>query len=261
MPTPKSRIITYNRQASPTQGRLILHQLPGAPVVVLIQHGGWQEVDYSDTWMIPWVDALTGAGFTVVGLNWRFAPSYHYPIALEDIDLAIRVAHAALAADYKRSWVPLNVLGFSSGAHLAALWALNRPSYSRQNYDARLNVRTVISMAGAYNLNDGTLNDAALGFLHGFLDTPAWVHAASPIVYAPLASRQNTRYILIHGEADSLLPFDTQAVAMYDAMVVGKAKSVKLRSYPGVGHDIGQYATPNWNARLQEVIADLRATA
>lgn len=253
-----TRSVVYNKPANASQGKVHLYVKRGAPVVVLIQHGGWMQVDSRDAYMVPWIDELYDRGLTVVGLNWRFAPAWQYPVALFDIDLAIRVAHRHLALLYQRDHVTINLLGFSSGAHLAALWTLNRPTYSRDRFDPRLNVKSVVTMAGPYNLGDGALNVTARAFVNGFIPDPVWQAAASPITYAPLAGAMKTHFYLYHGMDDDLVPHETQAVAMYDALSTAGA-NVTMRAYPGIGHEIGQYTSPNWAARAAQIVADLIA--
>lgn len=256
MPT----VITYNHAASGTQGRLDIYLKPNAPVIVLIQHGGWLQVDKRDSWMLPWIEAFHDDNdFTVVGLNWRFAPTALYPVYMEDLDRAIRTAERRIARAYHRARVPINVLGLSSGGHIAALWALNRAAYAKDYYDSALQVPKVCCIAGVYDLEDATLGAVAEGLIDGMVDHAGWKRPASPITYAALAGAQSTQYYLAHGEDDDLIPFATQFTAMKEALEDAGA-DVTAKNYVGVDHSIGQNTNvqgTGWAARFAEIISFL----
>lgn len=247
----------YNNSSPAGQREVKISATYQWPVVVMIQHGGWQTVPYSDSWMEPWNDAFRDEGFSTIRLNWRFAPGSTYNTALADIDSAIRFAYAKIV-NFNKTWgraleTPINVIGMSSGAHLAVSWALNRAVYSKQAWRPGL-VSGVVGLAGAYDLADGTLNETATGFINDFLADPTWTAEASPITHAPMMVNDVTKYFLIHGEDDELLPIVTQAQAMHTAMAATDANKTGFLSYADIGHEIGQYTSTGWEGRLNTIL-------
>lgn len=245
--------LTYD-QSIGTAGKLDIYLTVGGPVVVLVQHGGWLPVDKRDGWMTPWADAFVAAGYSVVIANWRSATAYKYPTALYDLDHAIRVAERYLAQAYGCIRCPLNLIGFSSGANLAPLWALNRAAYSREHYDHQLQIATVIGLAGPYDLTAADLPELAESLIAGWMTSSSWEALASPITYAPLAAGLGARWLLMHGELDDIVPY-TQATAMEAALDAEPGVEVTLLNYPTLGHEIGQYTSDGWADRFAAIRA------
>jgi acetyl esterase/lipase len=59
------------------------------PTVVLVHGGGWQQGDKQTTFN-PIFEPLSKAGFVWFTVNYRLAPKYHYPAAVDDVVSAIR---------------------------------------------------------------------------------------------------------------------------------------------------------------------------
>lgn len=257
MPRELDKTYVYNNSAPEGQREIRVRATYLAPTVILIQHGGWQAVDYDDAWMVPWTEALIAEGFSVAGLNWRFSPGTTYNTAMADIDLAIRTIYSKIVT-FNRIWgrpmeVPIHLIGLSSGAHLAVLWALNRANYSKTQWRPNL-VNRVIGLAGAYDLSDPTLGQTATDFIDAFLADPTWKPTASPITYAPTATNDAAEYLLMHGNDDELLPVDTQAQAMRNAVYATSPSKINLITYADIGHEIGQYTSNGWSDRMRTIV-------
>lgn len=249
---------TYNADTG-TSGQVDLYINPGAPLVFLIQHGAWLVIDKQEEHMLPWITALADdSGYSVACANWRSAPEFLCPVALRDIDSAIRAAERYIAQVSGCARCELYLMGFSSGGHLAYQWALNRAAYGGRLYDPGLRLRGVAAIAGAYDLADSNLGETANLLVDGWMPHAGWKALASPLVHAPLAAGSTTRYLIAHGELDELIPYQSQAVAMYDALDA-EGVDVTLLSYADVGHDIGDYESTGWSARLAEYVAWIEA--
>lgn len=247
----------YNSNSPAGQREIRIRATYLAPIVVIIQYGGWQAVDYDDPWQTPWTDAFIAEGFSVIGINWRFAPGATYETAMQDIDLAIRTAYTKMV-NFNRVWgrpseIPLNIIGMSSGGHLAVQYAINRATYSKNSWRSNLITR-VIGLAGVYDLNDATLGETANNFINSFISDPTWKTPASPITYAPTAAGDSVEYLLMHGNDDTLLPVETQAQAMYDAVAATAPSKINLIRYSDIGHEIGQNTSPGWEDRFRTIV-------
>jgi acetyl esterase/lipase len=123
------RDVEYRRDGdAPLLVRLYEPEGAGPFPLLLDVHGGaWNSNDRTAN--EPMARALASSGLVVAAVDFRQAPAYQYPTALQDIHYAIRwlKAHAAeFRADARR----MGALGTSSGGHLALLTAM-RPSDPR----------------------------------------------------------------------------------------------------------------------------------
>jgi acetyl esterase len=150
------------------------------PTVVLVHGGGWQQGDKQTTFN-PIFEPLSKAGFVWFTVNYRLAPKYHYPAAVDDVVSAIRFIedHASgFKVDPKR----IAISGESAGGHIVALIGARYaselhikavvPFYPATNFDALVegpdkNDRAyhgVMQFVGATEVNDRTrklLSDAS----------------------------------------------------------------------------------------------------
>jgi arylformamidase len=88
------------------------------PVVLWIHGGGWKEGDKSRVQKKP--DAFVEKGFVFVSTNYRFVPKVTVKEMTGDVAKAIRWTHGH-AQEYGGDPDAIFVVGYSAGAHLAAL--------------------------------------------------------------------------------------------------------------------------------------------
>src|SRR5579872_6398005 len=89
------------------------------PTVILVHGGGWQNGDKQKNYQ-PFFEPLTQAGFAWFTVNYRLAPQYPYPAAIDDVVAAIRYIEAH-AREYKVDLKRVALTGESAGGHIAAL--------------------------------------------------------------------------------------------------------------------------------------------
>jgi alpha-L-fucosidase 2 len=93
------------------------------PVVIAVHGGGWCAGDKSGTGdFAPVLKALTANRFTWFSIDYRLAPTNHWPACLDDVQTAIRWVKAH-AAEYKGDPNRIALLGYSAGGHLVCLAA------------------------------------------------------------------------------------------------------------------------------------------
>src|SRR5262249_33273260 len=90
------------------------------PVLVQIYGGAWQRGDPSDR--ANFASLLASAGWVVFAIDYRHAPTFHWPAQLDDVHTALAWirAHAAV---YDADTSRMVLMGRSAGAHLAMLAA------------------------------------------------------------------------------------------------------------------------------------------
>jgi acetyl esterase/lipase len=180
-----------------------------APLVLFIHGGGWS---VGDKWRDVAVgDRLAHEGFAAVLANYRLSPAVQHPTHAEDVARAVAWCHRQ-GARYGGNPPRLCLMGHSSGAHLAALVALDATYLAAEGLD-RAVIHGVIGIAGAgYDLDahHGMSPVASLLIPVFGPDSSRWADAA-PIQYV---YPEAPPFLLIHGLDDmDAPPAGTEAFA------------------------------------------------
>ena len=93
------------------------------PVVIMVHGNGWTGGDkHKDITVV--LELLTKSGeFTWFSINYRLAPTNHWPTCYEDVQTAVRWAKTH-AAEYKGDPQRIVLMGYSAGGQLACLAAV-----------------------------------------------------------------------------------------------------------------------------------------
>lgn len=163
------------------------------PVVVFFYGGRWQSGDKAEYRFVG--QALASRGFVAVIPNVRKYPQVRFPEFVYDGARALRWARDN-AQNYGGDADKLFVMGHSSGAHIAAMLALNE-EYLKKLGGSRSWLRGMIGLAGAYDFMPITAPD--LRDLFGPVDRFQY---SQPIYYV---DGNNPPLLLIHGRDDEVL--------------------------------------------------------
>ncbi|SFF63561.1 Acetyl esterase/lipase [Fontimonas thermophila] len=194
-------------------------QASGAPVVVFFHGGRWSEGDKNQYKFVG--QALASRGFVAVIPDFRQYPAVRFPAFVEDAARAVRWARNAARA-YGGDPAQLFVMGHSSGAHIAALLALNE-DYLKAVGGSRTWLRGMIGLAGAYDFMPITAPD--LRDIFGPVEKFA---LSQPIYYV---DGQNPPLLLIHGRDDKVVPVkNTENLARAVAKAGGPVETVIYES-------------------------------
>lgn len=182
------------------------HDAGGAPVVIFLYGGRWQDGSKD---LYRWVgQAMASRGYVAVLPNVRNFPEAQFPGFVNDAAKAVAWAHQKIhhyGGDPQR----LFLMGHSSGAHIAALLALDERYLDQvQVPDAAL--RGMIGLAGPYDF----LPFSAADLRQIFAPAP------DPIETQPVhfARRNAPPLLLMHGETDKTVSPKNTA-NLRDAMV------------------------------------------
>lgn len=206
----------------PLTGDLYLPRAPGRHAVVLVVHGGsWQHGDKSDMAFICRELARNGiAAFTV---NYRLAPSHHYPAPVLDLQQAVTWlrGHATI---YQLDADEIGAWGYSAGAHLVAMLGTdNNPA---------LHLRAIVAGGTPADLRRWPNSPIVKIFLgQNASENMALATEASPVSHV---RADDPAFFFYHGANDTLVePEQPQLFA--EAL---KAKGVEATVYylPGFGH-------------------------
>lgn len=244
---------------------------PNGYGVVVVPGSGWTSRQTYDAPLLTdlgsnvrfFLPKLLEAGYTLFVTNHRNGPKFHYPDALLDLQRAVRfIRHHA--ATYEIRSDRLGAIGYSSGAHLAALLGVQGGVGDKDDPDPvnRGTGRVECVVAAATPTDFSSFQSAEWAVfigqvvsLPGGSPDPVAVKAyrmASPVSYV---SRSAAPLLLLHGDADSIVPY-RMSETMRDAMVQAGG-TVKLVRIPGGSHDFAAKARDraDWPDVFLEAVA------
>lgn len=222
---------------------------------VIIVHGGGFIAGTKQSYVPPLFEPLTKAGFTWFTINYRLAPQYPFPAAVDDVERAI-IWVKRHAAEYKADPRRIALVGESAGGHLVSyVGAEHKPEaavaavvsfYGPHDFEARAAQQNSLGENVKKFLNLTEMNDLAI----------AKMRSASPITYV---ARNMPPYLLIHGTADKSVPYD-QSTAMCARMTRAGA-SCEVFTVEGAPHGIGAWEkVPEHQAYKAKMVEWLKAT-
>ncbi len=185
------------------------------PAVLMSHGGGWR--NFSPDTISGTARYLARRGFVVVNVEHRFAPGYHFPAQLHDVQQAMHWIHdnaQRLAIDPDR----IGALGFSAGAHLLSLMALvaGQGGELDERYGgARTRPAAVVAGGTPTDLRkwqEGLLVESFIGGTQAQM--PDAYALASPVVHVHAGAPP---FFLFHGTWDTLVP-DHHATDFRDAL-------------------------------------------
>jgi acetyl esterase/lipase len=208
---------------------------------------------------------LLEAGYTVFSINHRAAPRFRYPAALEDAQRAVRYVRYH-AKEFGIHAEHIGAAGGSSGAHLVSLLGVLEGKGDPEDPDPVNRESAKVQCVVARSPNTDLINirptQPALGTFMGMLIQgypPTSVEyktyrEASPVYHV---SRDDSAFLLIHGDADELVPFKHSELMEQALKRAGVA--VKLLRIEGGGHGLdfrgpGFRGEKNWPNYLGEMV-------
>ena len=218
--------VAYDQVYDPATGMKLDVYTPrnarNAPTVVFFFGGRWSEGDKSGYKFVG--QALASRGFVAVLPNYRLYPQVKFPAFIEDGAQAVKWTRDNIGS-YGGSRERLFVMGHSSGAHIAAMLAVNE-EYLKAVGGSRTWLRGMIGLAGPYDFMPITAPD--LRDIFGPVDRFAY---SQPVFFV---DGKNAPLLLLHGEDDDAV-WVKNTVNM--ARAVAKAGGpVETVIYPRLSH-------------------------
>ena len=208
------------------------------PVVVFVHGGGWFAGSRRNQ-HISFVFKILSQGYAVATVDYRLAPDYTFPAAIQDVKAAIRYlrAHAAeLQIDTSR----LVIWGNSAGAHLSALAAAPHvipelEDLSMGNGQESSRVDGLIAWYGVYDFAALQRQAGRVGEVEGRM-LGAWrgkAELASPIHYV---SEDFPPVLLQHGTADEVVSYKQSEIFFEEIQRTCGPDRAVLEHFEGAGH-------------------------
>jgi acetyl esterase/lipase len=214
-----------------------------APVLVFFHGGAWRSGHRRQ--YLPLGVSLALGGITCVIPSYSKAPGYPFPEPMRDAAAAVtwvRENIQNLGGHPDRIFVG----GHSSGAHLAALLALD-PRYLEFHFQQPSLLRGVIAISGIFAVGKG--------FEYAFGSDPQYWLEASPLHYAQEMPQPGTPpFLLLTGSEDApgILP---QNQALTDALKANRIP-VETETYDGEDHSSMIALASLRQSQLQQRIRD-----
>ena len=191
------------------------------PVVLYVHGGSWTGGDKDSTGNV-YIPDLISSGYMVASINYRLAPAYPIQFQIEDVKCAVRFLKAH-ASEYGIDKAHIGVMGYSAGAHLAALLGTSDESAGLEGSggfnDRSSRVQAVIDIAGPADLVTFFLYYPMGKDLFGanvlFSDIE---RKLSPVTYI---SSDDPPFLIIHGDKDEDVPL-SQSEVFYQKLVDAK---------------------------------------
>lgn len=245
---------------------------PGPFPAAILVHGGGFDGGHRDTNVRPLFDVLTQAGFAWFSVDYRLAPEFQFPQAIEDLNSAI-VWVKANAAKYHLDTGRIALIGESAGGflvnyagthetpetHIAAVVDFYGPvdyaslAEARRDHPERFDMATVNRHAanggGIHFFGAASLDAEGLAKLRAIGPINA-VHQGMP------------PFLCLHGTKDDQVLYD-QSVNMCAAMSKVQAKC-QLITIEGGGHGMSSWKDPgmqHWKAEMVEWLKTTLAQA
>jgi alpha-L-fucosidase 2 len=241
---------------------------PGPFAAAILVHGGGFDGGSRSTNVRPLFEPLADAGFAWFSIDYRLAPEFRFPQAIEDLAAAIRWVKANRAA-YHVDVSKIAIIGESAGGYLV--------NYAGTHETPETKIAAVVDFYGPVDyaklaearrdhperFNMATINQHAAngGGIHFFgadqLDAAglAKLRAVSPI---GAVHQGMPPFLCIHGNKDDQVSYE-QSPAMCEAMhKVGAG--CELIAIEGGGHGMAGWRAPEMQHWKPEMIAWLKKT-
>lgn len=224
------------------------------PAAILVHGGGFDEGSRS-TNVRPLFNVLANAGFAWFSIDYRLAPNYHFPEAIEDVDAAIFWVREH-SGEYHLNPKKLVLIGESAGGFLVNYAGTHQASatrvaavvdfYGPADYGKLAEMR--IAHPELFNMKTINRHAANGGGIHFFgvnqLDKGglAKLHEISP-AYA--VHKGIPPFLCIHGTSDDQVPYSQSTEFCADIRKVGTpCELITIKD--------GSHGMSNWEAPAME---------
>jgi acetyl esterase/lipase len=244
---------------------LLLPKVPESdkplPVIVFI-HGGAFRAGHKSSGLPQIANFVAGGEYAGATINYRLSGEAIWPAQIHDCKAAIRWVRAN-AAKYHFDPDRIGVIGSSAGGHLVAMLGASGGLQAMEGdlgpyTGTSSKVTCVVDQFGPSELL--TMSDYPSRIDHNAADSPESrliggavqenkeaAQAASPITYV---SRDDPPFLIIHGEADPLVPFN-QSERFEKALKAAGVETFFIRVKEG-GH--GGFRNPELSRRTRQFL-------
>ena len=245
-------------------------QFPNPAIVVDVHGGSFISGDKSQR--LAYASEIAQNGFAVAELNYRLAPQYPFPAAVQDVRCAVRAVHQwAPTYGYMNS---VGGMGYSAGANLVTMAAVTSGLHTAVDGVTPLDSPNCVyedrgeqfmAVMGYYGMYDFWLRELGESYVSYLNGQAGYPHAtpsvsqyivpttaanmlnSSPIGYALPSNYPPSR--LVHGELDTVTVPENQGIE-WQQYLTGYGKIVTRDEEPELGHGFNPFNVTDstyWN--------------
>ena len=214
------------------------------PLVIWVHGGAWMLNDkYADMgYMKQTVRSFIEQGYALASIDYRYSTSARFPAQIQDCYQAVEFLHKH-AEKYKLDKERFALIGFSAGAHLAALLALSVNDHIKEFYPNQqatsFRIKAVADFYGPADLlamtatGDPEMTEDPIFTLLGYapLKRPDISKIASPCTYV---NKNDPPFFIVHGEKDESVPYQ-QSILLQSYLTLAGVKN-ELTIVKGAPH-------------------------
>ena len=179
---------------------------------VIFIHGGCWLAQFDIKHSLALTSGLANQGFDVFSIEYRRSGNGgEWPVALEDIQLALAAIQQKLTPNNSVYQMPISLVGHSAGGHLATLAAINLTPEHFSNVHL-FGLAPIIDLL-AYAKGENSCQTATPAFMGGTVSEQAEAYkAANPLEYKDLIDKSSASKlplksaIMMVGTADVIVP-------------------------------------------------------
>ena len=204
------------------------------PMVLIVHGGGWGAGDKRKD-ITLFFEPLARTNFTWFSINYRLAPTNHWPACFEDVQTAIRWVKAH-AREYKGDPQRLALMGYSAGGELVCLAAAVAKKDTR--VQAVVGIAPPTDLAREIDRRGGLSTSLKALFGHDAVDdqTRPLLKEMSSINYIKPGLPP---FLLIQGDADKSVPYDL--TKNFQAKLKGNNVPCEFITVKGAPHRIADW--------------------
>lgn len=210
---------------------VIKAESPNGAAVILMASGGWNSRKLEVEQQEAFFDFLLNAGYTIITVRHRSAPTFKVPQAVEDVQYAIRhIRHHAETYGIDPS--RMASYGFSSGGHLSLMIALDSDTGEEVTDDPIASTSSHVAAAVAFFPPVDLAGMTGPNIRYPALDFDADLAASvSPIQFVDQA---DPPVLLVHGTKDQVVPISNSRKMLDSLTKVGVEADLIILD--GAGH-------------------------
>lgn len=212
-----------------------------SPVIIWIHGGVWTFGDKSDVEYKP--EYFTSRGYVLVSVNHRLSPDAKFPAHVQDVADAIVWVHKNII-HYSGDAEKIFLMGYASGAHLAALVSLNESLLKEAGGSLNM-LKGVVLLDGVgfdmVNTMPDAVNKIREWCIDTFGDSPDNWADASPVTYVKAGGNVPPHLIIYAGtksptEKDALL----LSKKLSEANIKNKVMNYGKKSNLSINKELGK---------------------
>ena len=187
------------------------------PVAMYVHGGGFVSGDKGGGAGAADIPELVRRGYVVASVNYRLAPQYPFPAAIEDVKCAVRFLRAS-ASTYGVDPERIGAWGGSAGGSLVSLLGVTDATAGLEGnggyLDQSSRVEAVVDMFGPSDLTSSVARSQLKSYLGSGAEAGTNARAASPRTWV---SPDDPPFLILQGDKDNVVP-PAQSQILYNAL-------------------------------------------